>query len=157
MLVLCHELPPGSLRSPQRTHGASACHITACLETRVPSVGRRSKHFYDFTRKTYLQLNWQVDSKGYFLVCRRAVVYKPAKMWMASPQNTLTLAWSLELDVLISVDHTWAQRRGCDTGVPVLPLYFPIQSCLFGWLTKFEPGAGEGRDSSQAVVFQSFP
>lgn len=48
-------------------------------------------------------------------------MYKPAKMWMASAQSPLAFTW--DQMSWISMDHTCAQRRGQDAGVPVLPLH----------------------------------
>lgn len=54
MLVLCHELPPGSLRTPKGQMGASSCQITATLESHESVLWVKSLCFYDFTGKNLL-------------------------------------------------------------------------------------------------------
>lgn len=67
------------------------------------------------------------------------------------------LKLNLELDVLDFHGSHLSTEEGTECRCPRTALYFPMQSFLFGWLARFEPDSGEGRGSSQASVFHSFP
>lgn len=159
VLVLCHELPPGPLRTPQRTDGASSCQVTASSETleSVLWVEGLSVFMTSLVKKPLLTAELIGKFQRIFPCLREGCCVQ-----ISQDVNDLTaeppypcLKLTLELGILDFHGSHLSTEEGTRCRCPSIALYFPMQSCLFGWLGRFEPDSGEDRGGSQASVFYS--